>query len=139
MIKQMCGILILLVVCGCTMTKDEITVDSLYDSPAPGGYMKIYSASYDDAYQAVLDVADKLNLVVELESKEDNTIILWGDMDEKIEEELVGVYFDPYHEKRTSIRIVTPSMKYEPNEWDEYDKADPWGQKIHRKLKNRLA
>ncbi|MBN1493786.1 MAG: hypothetical protein JW938_06515 [Candidatus Omnitrophica bacterium] len=137
--KQICVVVILLMICGCVMNKKEVTVESLQDRRIKGGYTKIYSASYDEAFQAVLDVCPELELVVEADDKEGNVIILWGDMDEKIDEELIGVYFDPYHEQRTSIRIVTPCMKYKPRDWDDYDKADPWGLNIHTALKKRLG
>jgi hypothetical protein len=123
-------------VLGCA-TKNKITAESLLANPPSGGYTKVYPLSYDEAYQAVLDVCDDLDLVVEKEDKENKAIILWGDMDKKIDEELIGVYFDSYHAKRTAIRIITPSMKYKPHEWDDFIKADPWGLKIHTALKKK--
>jgi len=123
---------------GCAGPK-KITAESLCTTPPAGGYMKIYSVPYDEAYQAVMDVCDELDLVIEIEDKENKTLVLWGDMDRKIDEELIGVYFDPYNAQRTSIRIITPSMQYKPHEWDEYDKADPWGLKIHNALKQKIG
>lgn len=138
MLKYVGFLMLIICMCGCSSAKDKITVNSMYDTPPQGGYTKIYPVSYDVAYQTTLEVCADLDLVVELEDKEDNVIILWGDMDEKIDEELIGIYFDPYHETRTAIRVVTPSMDYEEEEWEEMDKADPWGRRIHKKLGKRL-